>query len=133
MPMATPEEQRAYQREWIRQRRSAWIDANGPCARCGSGDRLEVDHIDRTTKTYNPKQIWSLSRAKRDAELAKCQVLCRNCHEIKSMAELGNVYRGHGTETMYNKGCKCRECVVAHSSGRLARKHAIKARRNAGG
>lgn len=77
---------REYQRRWIAQRRRDWIDANGPCAKCGSWDELEVDHKDASTKVFNPSYLWSLavSNPKRIAELAKCWVLCKTCHNTKT-------------------------------------------------
>ena len=77
---------RNYQREWIKKRRLAWVHQNGPCRHCGSWERLQVDHIDHRTKALNPKALWSLSPQNpiRIAELAKCQVLCFDCHQGKS-------------------------------------------------
>jgi hypothetical protein len=81
------EAKRIYQREWVKRRRADWITQNGPCARCGSSDELNVDHIDPTTKLMNPQAVWGLTAHKRLAELAKCQVLCRDCHVAKSKAD----------------------------------------------
>jgi 5-methylcytosine-specific restriction endonuclease McrA len=82
-----PDQQRAYQRDWMTARRDQWISEHGPCAQCGSTDRLEVDHVDPGAKSMEPAAIWSLSAAKREAELAKCQVLCHDCHARKSATE----------------------------------------------
>jgi len=77
------------QKKWYRNvvcsRRRQWLKENGPCVECGSWERLEVDHRDPRTKTSH--NIWSWSDAKRIAELAKCQVLCRSCHKRKSANE----------------------------------------------
>lgn len=62
-----------------------WIQDNGPCRHCGSWERLELDHIDRSTKVTH--QIHRLSKVKREAELLKCQVLCHPCHFKKTRAE----------------------------------------------
>jgi hypothetical protein len=78
---------RKYQLAWVTKRRRSWIRANGPCARCGSIRKLEVDHVDPETKEYEAASIWSLSVEKRTTELAKCQVLCRRCHAQKSAKE----------------------------------------------
>lgn len=87
---------RTYQLAWIKRRRDGWIAEHGPCARCGSWDRPEVDHVDRSTKVMTPAKIWSLSpeNPKRIAELAKCQVLCHYCHQEKTNAEMAFLHGG---------------------------------------
>lgn len=102
---------RKYQGAWLKARRQAWLDANGPCRKCGSSEKLEVDHVDPSTKvTHN---VWSLSEAKRLAELAKCQVLCEKCHQKKSDEERRRTVT-HGTITEYKFGCRCNLCTVAN-------------------
>lgn len=75
---------REYQRKHLEARRAEWIDENGPCAKCGSDSSLEIDHKDSKTKEYFVGRIWSASKARREAELAKCQVLCHDCHIQKT-------------------------------------------------
>lgn len=87
MPMRTADEQREYQRQWMATRRQQWIEANGPCANCRSTQNLEIDHIDPTTKVIAVSRLWSYSRVKREAELRKCQVLCEQCHSVKTETE----------------------------------------------
>ena len=85
---------RAYQREWIKKRRNAWISENGPCAKCGSIEQLEVDHIDYSQKKLHPRELWTRQTQIRTAELAKCQVLCRKCHRQKTKADLSKMNQG---------------------------------------
>lgn len=101
--------QREYERNWVAARRANWIASQGGCcAKCGSTDRLEVDHIDPATKTCNPTRIWSREQAFRDMELAKCQVLCYECHKEKTFAAVVVV---HGIRYTYRaRGCRCEEC-----------------------
>jgi 5-methylcytosine-specific restriction endonuclease McrA len=80
----TGQQKREYQNAWMRKRRQAWIDENGPCIDCGSFEDLEVDHIDATLKEFNPTQLWSRRKEVRDLELAKCVVRCNSCHKIKT-------------------------------------------------
>lgn len=109
----TGDRKRQYQLEWINQRRLAWIAENGPCARCGSSDELEVDHVDRAAKSMHPTRIWSRRKEARDEELAKCQVLCGSCHKLKTAAEQWTDMP-HGTRRRYNnRGCRCRACTDA--------------------
>lgn len=85
MAYKDPEVQRAYQREWMKRRRDEWIAQNGPCAQCGSQDRLQVDHLDPALKLSH--RVWSWAKEKREAELAKCQVLCCSCHHAKTVQQ----------------------------------------------
>lgn len=85
MPYKNPSRQAAYQNAWIKRRREEWITANGPCANCGFWGELQIDHIDGNEKVSH--RIWSWSAKRREAELQKCQVLCRLCHSIKTARE----------------------------------------------
>lgn len=77
-----------------RKRRAAqkeWVDAlkvKAGCAVCGFNAHpaaLDFDHIDRKDKSFDISQCVG---AKSDdiilSEIAKCRVLCANCHRIKS-------------------------------------------------
>lgn len=75
-------------------RRSEWIANNGPCS-CGSTDRLEVDHIDPTQKAISISDVWTRCAEVREAELAKCQVLCYKCHKAKTKRDLANNHHPH--------------------------------------
>lgn len=73
---------RTYQKAWVKEARWDWLAKNGPCRQCGSSERLEVDHIDPSLKVSHA--VWSWSKPRREAELAKCQVLCHDCHAKKT-------------------------------------------------
>lgn len=77
----TGEQKREYQRRWLAQRRADFF-ADKKCVKCGSTDRMELDHIDPATKIAN--NIWSWTESRRLSEIAKCQVLCHDCHIIKT-------------------------------------------------
>lgn len=104
-----PEKARAYNNAWVAQRRAEWLAKNGPCKECGSSKRLEVDHIDPKKKVHH--RVWTWGENRRNAELAKCQVLCFLCHRLKTNKERG--WRLHG-EIMWQKGCRCDVCVKTH-------------------
>ena len=130
MPFKDPSAQRQYQREWMAKRRSDWFAENGPCVRCGSWDKLQLDHIDRTEKVSH--RIWNWSKARRDAEAEKCQVLCYPCH-VKKTAEYGDTALGrpvsHGDVAMYTRrGCRCDLCKQAKAAYYASRKHLGKSR-----
>jgi 5-methylcytosine-specific restriction endonuclease McrA len=86
MPYKDPAKQREFQARWIRERREQWItEQGGVCSNCGGVDRLQVDHIDPMDKATH--RIWSFSAERRARELAKCRVLCHECHnEVSSNA-----------------------------------------------
>lgn len=75
----------AYQNARIKRLREEWFAKNGPCVKCGSSKDLQVDHVDSTKKVTH--RVWSWSKIRREAELAKCQVLCAECHRDKSRLE----------------------------------------------
>jgi hypothetical protein len=55
------------------------------CEVCGYNSHpsaLEFDHIDPATKTYSPSYTISLSWGAMLEEIAKCRVLCANCHAV---------------------------------------------------
>ena len=105
--------EKKYQRNKLR--RAEWIAKNGPCVRCGTWDKLEVDHIDPLTKEHEIKYIWQRSEDVRNYELAKCQVLCNACHIEKStMEQKANKPVTHGSYKYYRRdGCRCDICVFA--------------------
>jgi hypothetical protein len=99
MPYADPAQQRAYQREWVKRRHDEWVRENGPCIDCGTWEKLTVDHADAAEKVSH--RIWSWSKVRRDAELAKCVVRCWPCHLVKTAAS-GECARGeqHGLHVL---------------------------------
>jgi hypothetical protein len=93
MPYKDPERQREYMRQWVASRRAEWLAMNGPCVDCKSWADLEVDHVDASAKVTH--RVWSWSKVRREAELAKCVVRCTSCHQKKTLAA-GEVPRGEG-------------------------------------
>lgn len=72
--------------------RAAFVDAYKlarGCADCGYHDHpaaLDFDHLPGTVKTYAIAEIrnrWT-SPEKLATELAKCEVVCANCHRIRT-------------------------------------------------
>lgn len=119
---------REYDRLWMRQRRAAYFKGKS-CRKCGSEDDLELDHIDPATKLYKPSHLWSMSDKNQNKtnELAKCQVLCEECHGKKTADEAyqtklihpaGTCGKGHdlslvglyATPGKYNLQYKCKYC-----------------------
>ena len=108
---ADPERQRQFAREWVRARREAWF-ADKACVRCGSKDELELDHIDPALKVSH--SIWSWSKSRFLAEVAKCQPLCHRCHLEKTFGGPVGTDANHGTRRRHDSGCRCVPCRMAY-------------------
>ena len=61
-----------------------YMAANG-CKDCAERDyrKLEFDHL--STKNFSPFRLASLSISKLDAEIALCEVVCCNCHQLRTL------------------------------------------------
>jgi len=72
---------------------------------CGTIENLELDHVNPATKEIELGRLYGVEEEKFWDEVAKCQVLCRKCHEYKSILDAGNTpTKGrdvHGTLTAY--------------------------------
>ena len=66
-----------------------------PCIDCGNSDIrvLEFDHRENKVENVSKLVMNFSSKEKVFAEIAKCDVRCRNCHIIKTYERQGNVWR----------------------------------------
>jgi hypothetical protein len=113
MPLKDPKARSKYQSEWLKRRRKDWLEENGPCKKCRSNHRLEVHHIDRSKKVSH--RIWGWKEVDRRRELAKCMVLCHECHKEQSKID-GRAHLKHGMRGMYTKvRCRCELCRKANA------------------
>lgn len=120
MANTDPEKYRTYMRAYMarrgRRRTAEAIEQlGGACARCGSAESLQFDHIDPGTKAVTiGRQIASMSEARLQAELSKCQLLCAPCHKVKTQEDRGtpDPRKSHGTLSSY-RYCKCSLCREA--------------------
>ena len=120
---------RAYMaRRYTDRRARALVILGEKCAKCVVTESLEVDHIDRHSKTRSSRWWANLSEARFLAEMEKCQLLCRRHHMLKTLEERGQVSaRGrHGTLSAY-RYCRCDACKAAKRASnrqqRLRRNH----------
>lgn len=101
----------------------------GKCARCGTTEALQIDHIDPKTKSFDISKNWARAWNLLVLELDKCQALCPEHHLEKS--RLNKELRGgqnkwteiqHGTVWAYSKyRCRCEECRAAKRVAREKR------------
>lgn len=103
MPFADPEEKRAYDKRYfsenrerkaaydreVRERNASYVDAHlaeNPCVDCGEDDAevLEFDHVGEkiTHVSHAVHRCWSIAALAR--EIAKCEVVCANCHRRRT-------------------------------------------------
>lgn len=65
------------------------------CVYCGESNPLclDMDHVDRSTKNGTPGKMVTGGTSWETVleELDKCQPVCRNCHNIKSIIESGKL------------------------------------------
>lgn len=74
-------------RDYVRQ-----IKMNAQCADCGLADWrvLDFDHLPGTVKERGIAKVlggWSIARIER--EIAKCEIVCANCHRIRTLERAG--------------------------------------------
>lgn len=106
---------REYHRRYYYKRRAKLIALLGDrCEWCGTKDDLQFDHIDPAEKWFNISENMTANNRVVRAELAKCQLLCRECHIEKTAAERIEAGFTHGTTYAWrNLNCRCEICVVA--------------------
>ena len=111
-----------YITQWAGARKQAWFRESGPCKNCGSWENLEVDHIDPSQKVTH--KVWHWKKEKRDAELKKCQPLCKSCHRKKSYAYFSERFRGRSTgmKTPKEKALEYLDLIDSGVSSREASK-----------
>jgi hypothetical protein len=105
------EERREYQRKWhaeIRAKNRLAYFSGKKCTYCGSTERLELHHLDPSTKESH--DIWDWAEKSREKELTKCIVLCNTCHRKETYNYMTrNTF--HGSLAMYKRHkCRCELC-----------------------
>jgi len=74
--------------EYYKERKSYCLEyLGGKCVKCGTTHNLEFDHIKRDTKKYNITRKVDKTFDNLKEELDKCQLLCVDCHKIKTKSE----------------------------------------------
>lgn len=77
-------------RQWLKEQKDR------PCMDCGKKYHpyvMDFDHRDRADQEYQPHQlIKRMSWSRMKAEIAKCDVVCSNCHRIRTLAQFPSIY-----------------------------------------
>lgn len=77
MPYKDKAKQCAFQRKWMKERRTAWIGEQGACV-CGSTDRLSLVSK-REMPGAQSHHIWSYSEGLRKKALKHFEIRCFKC------------------------------------------------------
>lgn len=135
----TKEQMCEYMKARYKQRRElAYAKLGGVCAKCGSIERLEIDHVDRTKKEMSFTGMFCVGLPRFYKELEKCQLLCYQCHRAKTLVDLGfKAGAGaHGGITCAVRHCKpiCDLCRATRNKYNRERKRRVRlAAKNSGG
>lgn len=114
--------------EYMRNRRATRRNAiinllGGECTECSSKENLEINHIDRSLKSFTLSgkgldKKWETVLT----EVNKCELLCKECHlektriqyknkEIKQWNDNKHLPYIHGTTRTYSEqACRCEDC-----------------------
>ncbi len=79
--------------DWINERKMSM----GGCVDCGYNKHpsaLDFDHMPGTKKLFNIGQHKWKSRVVLEAEIAKCELVCANCHRIRTVTR----HADHGAD-----------------------------------
>jgi hypothetical protein len=96
-------------------------DCGGECLKCSSVVDLEFHHRNRDEKTDH--KIWSWSIKRIEQELTKCDLLCGECHKVKTAKERNYGGAAHGTITSYKRyRCRCENCRTANANYERSRR-----------
>lgn len=116
-----------------KQLRFDYLQQHGPCVKCGSSLDLQFDHIKPhglggKFKQTPSQDMWMWGVQRRLDELAKCQILCRKCHQIKSGLECRKYE--HGLNLYERHGCRCEICRAASAKQKRQERARAKLRKS---
>jgi hypothetical protein len=82
----------AYMRAYMAQRYLVRMAAaterlGGACVDCGKTTRLEFDHLDPSQKEFPITKACTIREDRFWAEVDKCVLRCRTCHEKKTLRD----------------------------------------------
>lgn len=110
---------------WIQRKINAIESMGSKCADCNESypyQAMSFHHSDPSKKDFSWNQLKKRSQTAINKELAKCALLCLNCHAIRHISlvreegddGLNEVVHGH--ISTYRSGCKCDKCTKVGES-----------------
>lgn len=121
--MASKEYHRQYNLERYHRIRSEYVEKlGGHCVDCATIDELEFDHVDPSTKEFDIGKLLNYAKAVRDAEIEKCELRCKPCHQKKTSVngDIPAVHHGGGLTGKRNCYCAlCKPLKLAYNKSRL--------------
>jgi 5-methylcytosine-specific restriction endonuclease McrA len=107
---------RGYNKAWRQARRERLVEMlGGKCARCGTTDDLEFDHIDPESKRFAVGESLSRRWDELVEEALKCQLLCKaKCHREKGAEDRPELVHGRYYTYWYHR-CRCPACRRANA------------------
>lgn len=112
----TKEQAREYNVQRRNERRNYCINKlGGKCVKCGSVKKLQFDHVKPIGQVRGRRisELLTCSLERLEKELINCQLLCKDCHKIKTVREDRiHADQTHGTLSSY-RWCKCSICKEA--------------------
>ncbi len=118
--MAIVKEQKPAMMRYYKKKQKILEYLGGKCSMCSSTNGLEIDHINWKEKSFTITSRTNLSWNKLKLELDKCQLLCKSCHDSKSIDDRREQVTGfreqpHGSYWRYKKyKCRCEDCIAAN-------------------
>ena len=88
----------------------------GKCVGCGTTEKLQFDHIDRTKKSFTIGKCMGYTLEKLIDEANKCRLLCESCHRVKTTinADTNMLYENYAIKSITYDGDEVR--VTLHKA-----------------
>ncbi len=79
---------KGYQERYTARKKELYLAyKDKPCVDCGNqcpSGVMDLHHRDPSTKEFNPSQYMTVGYDRLKQELDKCDVLCSNCHRVRT-------------------------------------------------
>lgn len=96
---------------YVERRAKAVALLGGECRKCGSTQKLHFHHKNPKHKEFTVAAGSSFSDERWNKEIAKCELLCENCHTSEHRPQ-----HECGTPHKYWQGCRCQPCKTVNAA-----------------